>query len=120
MVSTIAGIIGPLHMNVAVEGHTDSHAFVGRGGYTNWELSADRANSARRLLQEHGVEPRRVVEIRGYADSKPRFPENPADPRNRRISIIVFSRLHGQAAAVEAGTLAPKGDENPAPPPSAH
>ncbi len=106
MVSTIARVIAPLKMDVAVEGHTDSQPFD-RGGYTNWELSADRANAARRVLEQHGVEPKHVVEIRGYADTRPRVPENSADPRNRRISIIVFSKLHGQVPtqAVEPKAL---------------
>ncbi|MBI5014525.1 MAG: OmpA family protein [Deltaproteobacteria bacterium] len=101
--ATIAHTIAPLDMDVAVEGHTDSHAYSGRGGYTNWELSADRANAARRVLEENGVSARHVREIRGYADTRLRYPGSPEDPRNRRISIIVINRFHGGAAAEPLG-----------------
>ena len=97
-VSAIARVIAPLNMDIAMEGHTDSRPFGGARGYTNWELSADRANSARRLLEENGVAAGRIAEIRGYADTRLRFPESPGDPRNRRISIIVFGRFHTETA----------------------
>jgi chemotaxis protein MotB len=105
--STIARTIAPLDMDVAVEGHTDSHPYSGRNGYTNWELSADRANAARRVLEEGRVAARHIREIRGYADTRLRYPGNPEDPRNRRISIIVINRFHGGAAT--GGDVAPLG-----------
>jgi chemotaxis protein MotB len=73
---------------VVVEGHTDSARF-GTPGYSNWELSADRANAARRALQAAGLSPSRIREIRGYADHALRVGENPLDPSNRRISILL-------------------------------
>jgi len=78
--------------DVVVEGHTDSLPFrnaLPTSGYSNWELSADRANAARRLLHQGGVPPEQVVEVRGFADRRLLFPANPRDPRNRRISIVV-------------------------------
>lgn len=77
---------------IVVEGHTDSRPFrntATSGAYGNWELSVDRANAARRLLHESGIETAQVVEVRGFADQKLLDPENPADPKNRRISVVV-------------------------------
>ena len=75
---------------VSIEGHTDSRPLDRQGGvYGNWELSVDRANNARRLMQENGLRPDQVTQVRGYADQKPRKPEAPEDPSNRRISLIV-------------------------------
>jgi chemotaxis protein MotB len=73
---------------VVVEGHTDSAPF-GRPGYTNWELSADRANAARRALERSGVAAGQVVEVRGYADRRPRLADQPLRPENRRISVLL-------------------------------
>ena len=72
-----------------IEGHTDAQPFSGSNDYTNWELSADRANSARRLLQQGGVGPNQISQVRGYADQMLRVPSNPLDPSNRRVSLIV-------------------------------
>jgi chemotaxis protein MotB len=72
-----------------IEGHTDAQPYSGDTGYTNWELSADRANSARRLLQQGGLGPNQISQVRGYADQMLRVPSNPMDPSNRRVSLIV-------------------------------
>ena len=85
----IAKELGKLPNTVLLEGHTDSKPFSGNNGYSNWELSADRANAARKLMEENGLRPDQVVQIRGYADQSLRDPEKPDDPANRRISIIV-------------------------------
>ena len=75
---------------IVIEGHTDARPFGSRGqNYTNYELSADRANSARRVLQKSGIPQEKIVEIRGYAANRLRDEENPFDVVNRRISIIV-------------------------------
>jgi chemotaxis protein MotB len=79
--------LGPLRNPVIIEGHTDAAQYAGR--YSNWELSADRANAARRIMEEAGLEPMRVQEVRGLADRQLRIPGNPLDPRNRRISILL-------------------------------
>jgi chemotaxis protein MotB len=76
-----------LHNAVIIEGHTDAAQFA--GVYTNWELSSDRANAARRVLEAAGLHPNRIVEVRGHADRQLRNPENPLDPRNRRITIVL-------------------------------
>ena len=72
-----------------IEGHTDAQPYSSDNGYTNWELSSDRANSARRLLQQGGVGPDQISQVRGYADQMLRVPSNPLDPSNRRVSLIV-------------------------------
>ncbi|MFN8179819.1 MAG: flagellar motor protein MotB [bacterium] len=87
----IAKVIAPLDYGLVLEGHTDSKPYPGKSGYSNWELSADRANAARRTLEESGVAASRLKSIRGYADTRLRFPENPLEPRNRRIEILVLN-----------------------------
>lgn len=74
---------------IAVEGHTDAIPFKG-GKITNWELSTARASSARRELEKNGVDPEKVARVVGYADTLPLIKEDPKDPRNRRISIILM------------------------------
>jgi chemotaxis protein MotB len=87
----IGKVIAPLNYSLVLEGHTDSKPYPGHSGYTNWELSADRANAARRVLEEAGVSPKLLKSIRGYADTRLRFPDNPLEPRNRRIEILVLN-----------------------------
>ncbi len=85
----IAAEIGKLPNKVVVEGHTDSRPYSRLDGYTNFELSADRANSARRVLVTSGLKPGQMDEIRGYADKRLRNTVDPFDVTNRRVSIIV-------------------------------
>lgn len=85
----LAEELGKLPNKVSIEGHTDSKPYAGTGDYSNWELSADRANAARRLMEDEGLTPKQVIQIRGYADEKLRKPNDPLDPSNRRISVIV-------------------------------
>ncbi|MGI8742884.1 MAG: flagellar motor protein MotB [Bryobacteraceae bacterium] len=74
---------------IFIEGHTDASPFSSGRVYSNWELSADRANAARRIMQEKGLRQDQVSQVRGYADQRLRTPSNPTDPSNRRISLIV-------------------------------
>jgi len=86
----LAKELGTVPNKISIEGHTDSHPLYRQGGnYGNWELSADRANVARRLMQESGLRADQVTQVRGYADQKLRKPDAPLDPSNRRISVIV-------------------------------
>ncbi|HKS71856.1 MAG TPA: flagellar motor protein MotB [Terriglobales bacterium] len=85
----LAHELGKLPNKISIEGHTDSKPFAGKGSYSNWELSADRANAARRLMQANGVGADQVSQVRGYADQRLRKPEAPEDASNRRISVIV-------------------------------
>jgi chemotaxis protein MotB len=86
----LAKQLGGVPNKVSIEGHTDSKPLIRHGGeYGNWELSVDRANNARRLMQENGLRADQVTQVRGYADQKLRKPDAPQDPSNRRISLIV-------------------------------
>jgi chemotaxis protein MotB len=81
--------LGKLPNKISMEGHTDSTPFAGRSNYGNWELSADRANAARRLMQDHGLRADQVTQVRGYADQRLKNAKDPHDSANRRISLIV-------------------------------
>ena len=89
ILAMLAHELSKLPNTISIEGHTDSKPFVGRGDYSNWELSADRANGARRMMQENGLGPRQVTQVRGYADQLLRKPNAPEDPSNRSISVVV-------------------------------
>jgi chemotaxis protein MotB len=84
----LAKELGKLKNPILIEGHTDSKPYESES-YSNWELSADRANSARRIMQEDGLRPDQVSQVRGFADQQLRIPGDPEDPSNRRVSIIV-------------------------------
>lgn len=94
---------------VVLEGHTDGAKFGKDAAYTNWELSADRANAARRVLESTGVDGSRVLEVRGYADTKPRVFDDPLAAANRRISILLpFTNVPDNAPNAEALAAAKK------------
>ena len=95
MLIAIANEIGKLPNKISMEGHTDARPYTGLANYSNWELSADRANASRRLMMQNGLHPDQVVEVRGFADQRLRNPNNPTDAANRRISLIV-RYLEGQ------------------------
>jgi chemotaxis protein MotB len=89
MLSLLATELAQVPNKLSVEGHTDAKPFVGNTTYSNWELSADRANAARRLMQEAGLRNDQVSQVRGFADQRLRNPNDPMEASNRRISIIV-------------------------------
>jgi chemotaxis protein MotB len=107
LLSLLAQELGKLPNKISVEGHTDSKPYSGSTSYGNWELSTDRANAARRLMQQSGVRDDQIAQVRGYADQRLRTPKDPLAPSNRRISLIV--------QYVEAGI---SGDSNTAVTPS--
>ncbi len=88
-IALIASELIPLHNAVIVEGHTDATRYSTQASYSNWELSADRANAARRVLEESGMQPARIREVRGLADTRPRVPADPFAAQNRRISLML-------------------------------
>lgn len=88
--------VGKIPNFVEVEGHTDTRGYGKGGGYGNWELSADRANSARRVLEKSGLWEGQVIGVKGFADRKLRTPENPFDISNRRVTILVRYRTEGE------------------------
>jgi chemotaxis protein MotB len=85
----LAEQLGKLPNHISIEGHTDAKPYTANRDYGNWELSSDRANAARRLMQAAGLRSDQISQVRGYADQKPRVPGNPFEPSNRRISLIV-------------------------------
>jgi chemotaxis protein MotB len=91
LLTLLAAELKTLPNTLLIEGYTDATPYSGNiaVGYSNWDLSADRANSARRLLQQNGVRPNQVSQVRGYADQMLRVKNNPTDPSNRRVSILV-------------------------------
>jgi chemotaxis protein MotB len=88
VLGTLAPALDGLPNPVIVEGHTDARV-LDREGYTNWELAADRANEARRILREAGLSEGKVVEVRSYADRQLVAPDDPLEARNRRISLLL-------------------------------
>jgi chemotaxis protein MotB len=90
LLSLQAAELGKVPNHISVEGHTDAKPFTGKSSYSNWELSSDRANAARRLMQQlDGLRPDQVTQVRGFADQRLRNLKDPFDSSNRRISIIV-------------------------------
>jgi chemotaxis protein MotB len=90
LLTRLAEELGKLPNHLLIEGHTDAKPFaVKDGNYTNWELSTDRSNAARRLMEAHGVRHEQVGQVRGFADRQLRHPEDPEHASNRRISVIV-------------------------------
>ncbi|MGQ9811898.1 MAG: flagellar motor protein MotB [Dissulfurimicrobium sp.] len=74
---------------ISIEGYTDSLAYK-TSNYSNWELSTERALTTRKIIEQMGIDPSRLKNITGYADTVPLVPDNPKDPRNRRISILLY------------------------------
>jgi chemotaxis protein MotB len=106
---TLAQELGGLPNKLSIEGHTDSQPYAPSAIYGNWELSADRANAARRVMQDHGIHADQVTQVRGFADQRLRKPGVPLDPSNRRISVIVQYIVKNTE---EANASAPKSEEN--------
>ena len=88
LLKLVAIEVGHLKNKVMIEGYTDARPYV-NPDYTNWELSADRANAARRILEQNGVGKGQIVQVRGFADRNLKHPEKPLDFGNRRVSILV-------------------------------
>jgi chemotaxis protein MotB len=105
---TLAHELGKLPNKISIEGHTDSTPYAGTGDYSNWELSTDRANAARRLMQADGLTVNQVVQVRGYADQRLRVPSDPFDASNRRISVIVQCLEKTNPAPDEPGVHQPE------------
>jgi len=100
----MAPVINKLPNKITINGHTDAKPFPGkRKGYTNWELSSDRANAARYELNDGGLAEEKIMRVTGLSDSIPYNPANPDDPMNRRISIIVMNKKTERHILQEAG-----------------
>jgi chemotaxis protein MotB len=86
----VAAVVMKLPNKLAVSGHTDARPYASGRGYSNWELSSDRANASRRELITAGLPEARFASVTGRADKEPFVTDDPFSPRNRRISIIVL------------------------------
>jgi chemotaxis protein MotB len=104
LLALLAGELKTLPNDLLIEGHTDATQYSTDASYSNWELSADRANSARRLMQQDGVRGDQVTQVRGYADQLLRVKDNPYDPSNRRISILVKNAANGAPPQIKDAT----------------
>lgn len=89
LLRVLAQELGKLPNKISIEGHTDAKPYSQIKSYDNWDLSTDRANAARRMMQANGVLSGQLSQVRGFADQQLRLPKKPEDPSNRRISVIV-------------------------------
>jgi chemotaxis protein MotB len=113
----LAPVINKLPNKISINGHTDAKPFPpNRKGYTNWELSSDRANAARYELTQGGLADNKILRVTGLSDSIPYNTADPDDPMNRRISIIVMNKKTEQHILEEAGTKSETTENNTAPP----
>jgi chemotaxis protein MotB len=119
VLKVIATHLGDLPNGVVVEGYTDARPYVS-SGYSNWNLSADRANSARTVLEGGGLRDHQILEVRGFADRNLKVPDKPLDYSNRRVSILVKPSAskqeapHSAAAALDIRLVPddePKGEQ---------
>jgi chemotaxis protein MotB len=102
IMKAIAPTFNELPNTISISGHTDSMPYANNNGtYTNWELSADRANAARRVLLAGGLKPDHLLRVTGLADAILLDPKNPMNPINRRISIILLNKAAEMAVRNE-------------------
>jgi chemotaxis protein MotB len=113
----LAPVINQLPNKISINGHTDAKPFPpNRKGYTNWELSCDRANAARNELTQGGLADHKIMRVTGLSDSIPYNTADPDDPMNRRISIIVMNKKTEQHILQEAGNKSETAGSDTAPP----
>ena len=111
LLEVAAEIIKVLPQNISISGHTDSTRFGSGDGYSNWELSADRANAARRWLAEIDVPESRIDRVVGKAATEPLILDNPTHPSNRRLSIIMLRGTGAGNPTANIGKPKPKKEE---------
>jgi chemotaxis protein MotB len=107
LMALVAAAINKLPNKISISGHTDSTQYALGAKYTNWELSADRANATRREFLNDGVPPDRLSRVIGMADQDPLDTSNAADPQNRRISIVLLRENQPAAAGTTQTNSAP-------------
>ena len=90
LIAMVAGVIKDMPNQISIRGHTDAVPYSRGGIYTNWELSADRANASRRVLVENAIPDSKIANVVGKADTDALIKEDPKDERNRRLSIILL------------------------------
>jgi len=122
LLQLVARVIAPLPNKLSISGHTDATPYQGKADYSNWELSTDRANAARRALETFGVNQSRMENVAGKAETDPKVKDNPFSPENRRISIVLLREQPAgtpstPAASAPAATPTPVVAPNNQPPP---
>jgi chemotaxis protein MotB len=115
LLQVLAQELGKLPNKISIEGHTDSKPYSGARMYDNWDLSSDRANEARRMMQSEGVRSDQISQVRGFADQRLRLPQSPEDPSNRRISLIVQYLVKDEAEVPPPDALKRLGAADAAP-----
>ena len=105
LLQVLAQELGKLPNKISIEGHTDAKPFSGTRAYDNWDLSSERANEARRMMQAEGVRQDQISQVRGFADQRLRLPQQPEDPSNRRISLIVQYLINNEAEVAPPDAL---------------
>lgn len=118
LLKLVAKEIGRLNNNVMIEGYTDARPYV-KADYSNWELSSDRANTVRRILETNGVKHDQILQVRGFADRNLKHPEQPLDAANRRVSILVAATPEAisQNVSPQKPQVAPSGQVEAVPKP---
>jgi len=101
----IVKVINEMPNKISLSGHTDQTPYASRNGYSNWELSADRANAARRELVAAGLGEDKIGRVVGLASSVLFDKENPFNPINRRISLIVMNKQAEKAVSESEGNI---------------
>ena len=115
ILTSIGGALNDVENHISIAGHTDNLAYGGgEEGYTNWELSSERANAARRALVSGGMNMQKVLQVRGLADVLPLQGNDPNAPTNRRISILVMNRAAELAFYRDGGRETTLDDSQPA------
>ncbi len=107
----VVEVIGQMPQEVAVTGHTDATPFASNDGYSNWELSTDRANAARRALTEFGVPAHRFSRVVGKAATEPLDLADPKSPANRRLSVVLLRGSAGTGDNAGLETVVPPGKD---------
>jgi chemotaxis protein MotB len=118
LLELVAKVISPLPNKLSISGHTDATPYQGKADYSNWELSTDRANAARRALETFGVDDKRMENISGKADTEPKVKDDPLSPENRRISIVLLRATPVVASNAPAAPAATATSPTPAAPPA--
>jgi chemotaxis protein MotB len=118
LLKLVAKEIGRLNNNIMIEGYTDARPYV-KADYSNWELSSDRANTARRILESNGVRNNQISQVRGFADRNLKHPDQPLEAANRRVSILVAATPEAitQSVSPQKPQVAPPGQIEAVPKP---
>lgn len=118
LLGLITQVVARMPNKISITGHTDATQYAFSAKYTNWELSADRANASRREFMADGLPAERIERVVGVADQDPLDKDNPADPQNRRISIVLLRdprEQQGQAQATASADAPSPAPATPAP-----